>query len=185
MTRESQAKLYFLFMLADGSASKNEKKLFDSICRELSVDGEAKKNITSDCIKITKEMSMSCLDVIKANTTKDYVETLLRIDFNKSMPKVDKASILWNLINLGYADSHYTREEREVVEYLRIYLGVADSIYHEMMDVAETMLSLENYKTWVEANLPDDYYKDEKLNKIEKDIKYAQKSIKLSISEIM
>ena len=54
-----------------------------------------------------------------------------------------------------------------------------------MMDVAETMLSLENYKTWVEANLPDDYYKDEKLNKIEKDIKYAQKSIKLSISEIM
>ena len=52
-----------------------------------------------------------------------------------------------------------------------------------MIDVAETCLSLEKYKKWVES-LPESDFKSEKLKKIKKDLKYVQKTIKTTISEV-
>ena len=60
---------------------------------------------------------------------------------------------------------------------------ISDSLYKEMIDVAETCLSLEKYKKWVES-LPESDFKSEKLKKIKKDLKYVQKTIKTTISEV-
>ena len=95
-----------------------------------------------------------------------------------------KASVLWNLINLGYADTHFTIDERKVVDALREYWEMSKSLYQEMVDVAETILALEKYKTWVESTFTQDDAKSKKITQIKKDIKFVQDSIKTTISEL-
>lgn len=91
---------------------------------------------------------------------------------------------MWNLINLAYADTHYSIEEREVVDFLRDFWEISESLYQEMIDVAETMLALEKHKSWVENTITDDDVKLEKIKQIKTDIKFSHDSIKATISEL-
>lgn len=182
MNCTGQAKLYYLYMMSDGEVSKNEKKIFDKICKELYLDADEKKSIRQECKKISKEEKMTCIEVLEKNA-EEYVYGTLDIDLDKFTSDEDKAKIIWNLVNLGYADSYFTIEEREVIDYLREYWELPDSIYQEMIDVAETCLALETHKLWLEG-LPDTDYKLEKMKQAKKDLKYAQKTILTTISEI-
>ena len=84
---------------------------------------------------------------------------------------------------MGYADTHFTIDEREVVDFLREHWKLPESLYQEMIDVAETCLALEKHKIWIEG-LPDDEYKLEKIKQVKKDIKQVQENILTTISEI-
>ena len=202
-----QAKLYYLYMMSDGDISDGEKKLFDKICKELHLDADDKKRIRQECNKLSKEEKMTCIEVVKKNAGESYrdnaflhitcndftppdiirhmrdMDKILNIDLDKYVFEEDKAKILWNLVNLGYADSHFTIDEREIVDFLREYWEIPDSLYQEMVDVAETCLALEKHKLWIEG-LPDTDYKLEKLKQVEKDLKQVQKTILTTISEI-
>lgn len=183
MNSRGQAKLYYLYMMADGEVSQNENKIFDKICKELYLDTDDKKQIIKDCKEISNEEDMTCIDVLEKNAEESYIYGMLDIDLDEYVGEEDKAKILWNLINLGYADTHYTIDEREVIDFLREYWKVPEVLYKEMIDVAETCLSLESHKQWAEQ-LPDSDYKLEKIKQIKKDIKFAQKNIVTTISEI-
>lgn len=178
-----QAKLYYLYMMSDGDVSDKEKKLFTSICKELGIDSDDKKGIIKECKQIQSEKGLSCIDVVKKNAEESNMCSVLDIDLNSYESDMDKAKIVWNLINLGYADTYFTIDERDVVDYLRKYWDVSGVLYQEMIDVAETCLSLEKHRIWVES-LPESEYKLEKLKQIKKDIKFAQETIKTTISEI-
>ncbi len=183
MYKMNQAKLYYLFMMSDGDVSPNEKKIFNSICKELSVDSDNKNTVIKECKEIAKKEALSCLEVLKKNIEDGYMYGILDLDISKYESDSVKASVLWNLINLGYADTYFTIDEREVVDALREYWEISKSLYQEMIDVAETILSLEKYKTWVENTLTEDDGKSKKIKQIKKDIKFAQDSIKTTISE--
>lgn len=184
MQCDAQAKLYYLYMMADGEVSSNEKNLFSSICKKLNLDSYDKKNIIRACEVVTKDEGLTCMEVVKKNVEEGiFMYGYSDIDLNKWEIDQEKMSVLWNLINLGYADTYFSSEEREVVEYIKEYWEISDSLYKEMIDVAETCLSLEKYKKWVES-LPESDFKSEKLKKIKKDLKYVQKTIKTTISEV-
>lgn len=183
MNYREQAKLYYLYMMSDGEVSDREKKLFDKICKELHFDADDKKSIKRECREISKEEKMSCIEVVKKNAEETYMYGVLEIDLDKNVSDEDKAKIIWNLVNLGYADLHFTSDEREVVDYLREYWEFSDSIYQEMIDVAETCLDLVKHKLWIEG-LPDTDYKLEKIKQVKKDIKFVQKTILTTITEI-
>ena len=112
-----------------------------------------------------------------------HIQLQLDLDLDKYVSDEDKAKIIWNLINLGYADTHFTIDEREVVDFLREHWKLPESLYQEMIDVAETCLALEKHKIWIEG-LPDDEYKLEKIKQVKKDIKQVQENILTTISEI-
>lgn len=183
MNYRGQAKLYYLYMMSDGDVSDNEKKIFNLICKDLYLDDDDKKCIIKECEEISKEDRLNCMEVLEKNAEESYMYGRLDIDLNKYVTDEDKASILWNLINLGYADSYYTCYEREVVDFLREYWEIPDSLYQEMIDVAETCLALNKHKKWADE-LPESAYKLEKFKQIKEDIKYTQKTIKTTISEI-
>ena len=183
MNYRGQAKLYYLYMMSDGEVSDGEKKLFDKICKALYLDADDKKRIQQECNEISKQEKMTCIEVVEKNVEESYMYGTLDIDLDKYVSDEDKAKILWNLINLGYADAHFTIDEREVVDYLREYWEIPDSLYQEMIDVAETCLALEKHKLWVEG-LPDTDYKLEKIKQVKKDLKYVQETILTTISEI-
>ena len=183
MNSWGQAKLYYLYMMSDGEVSDDEKKLFNKICKELYLDADDKKRIKQECGEISKEKKMTCIEVVKKNAKESDMYGVLDIDLDKYISDEDKAKIIWNLINLGYADSHFTIDERMIVDYLKKYWKLSNSIYQEMIDVAETCLSLEKHKLWIEG-LPDTDYKLEKIKQVKKDLKYVQKMILTTISEI-
>jgi hypothetical protein len=184
MYRKDQAKLYYLYMLSDGEASDNEKKLFTTICKELSIYADEKKSIIKECKNIPFD---NIFDEIKglAGEPVEEKNDIYKLAVALSMfgNADDYASILWNLINLGYADIKYTYEEREIVDFLRNHWKITEDLYQEMIDVAETCLALEEHKKWVES-LEDSSYKDEKMKQIKKDIKSAQDGIKITLAEL-
>lgn len=183
MNSRGQAKLYYLYMMSDGDVSDNEKKIFNAICKELHLDADDKKNIIKECKEIINEEGMNCIEVLEKNAEDSYMYGVLDIDLDKYVADEDRAKILWNLINLGYSDKHYTIDEREVVDFIREYWEISEYLYQEMIDVAETCLALEKHKQWAEE-LPESDYKLEKIKQIKKDVKYALETIKTTISEI-
>lgn len=180
MNRRDQARLYYLYMSSDGEVSANEKKLFTSICKGLCVDTDDRNVIIKEC----KKENLSCIEILKKNAEGEYSYGGFNLDLGRGVSNNDKAVIMWNLINLGYADTYYTNEEREIVDFLRKYWKIDDSLYCEMIDVAETILSLEKQKKWVEEVMPESELKKEKLKKIKTNIKFVQETIKTTLSEI-
>ena len=102
MNFRKQAKLYYLYMMSDGEVSDNENKIFDKICKELYLNAEDKKNIKKECNEISKKENMTCIDVIEKNAEETYLYGVLDIGLDKYVSDVNKAKIIWNLVNLGY-----------------------------------------------------------------------------------
>lgn len=184
MNNLGQAKLYYLYMMADGSVSNNEDKLFDTICNELNLDNDTKNNIKQECYEIYGKRNLTCIDVVRKNAEEDFLFGQLDINLNQFVSDSDKTRIIWNLVNLGYADSQFTANEKIVVDYLQNYWSLSESVYNEIIDVAETCLSIETYKIWINK-LPDSDYKTQKLKQIEKDLYFTQRSILTIIYEMV
>ena len=130
MYQTDEAKIYYLYMLSDGEASKKEKELFTTICKELYIDADEKKRIIKECEKIPSD---GIFDEIK-ELAGDPVEETEKLALMASIRSVlsnlgNRETILWNLINLGYADSKYTYEEREIVDFLKNHWKVAEDLY--------------------------------------------------------
>lgn len=184
MYRLEQAKLYYLYMLSDGEALEGEKKLFTTICKGLNIESDEKKRIIKECENtpfdgIFDEIKEIVGDPVKEINSTFAVSSIMSFLGNSE----NYATILWNLINLGYADTKYTYEEREIVDFLREHWKVTDDLYQEMIDVAETCLALEEHKKWVETLVESDY-KSEKIKQIKKDIKMALDGIKITLAEL-
>ena len=119
MSGREQAKLYYLYMMSDGEVSEKEENLFKEICRSLELDVDDIKKVKAECMEIRDGEKLSCIDVVTKNIETSYeMSGILNIGLNGYISGKDKARILWNLINLGYADSQYTIDEREVVDFL-------------------------------------------------------------------
>ena len=184
MYQTDEAKIYYLYMLSDGEASKKEKELFTTICKELYIDADEKKRIIKECEKIPSDGIFDEIKELAGDPVEETEKFALMALIRSVLSNLgNRETILWNLINLGYADSKYTYEEREIVDFLKNHWKVAEDLYQEMIDVAETCLSLEEHRKWVE-NLEESAYKDEKIKQIKKDIKMAQDNIKLTLEEL-
>ena len=184
MYQTDEAKIYYLYMLSDGEASKKEKKLFTTICKELYIDADEKKRIIKECEKIPSDGIFDEIKELAGDPVEETEKFALMASIRSVLSNLgNRETILWNLINIGYADSKYTYEEREIVDFLKNHWKVAEDLYQEMIDVAETCLSLEEHRKWVE-NLEESAYKDEKIKQIKKDIKMAQDNIKLTLEEL-
>lgn len=181
MDKRSQAVLYYLYMKADFEISAREAKLFNTICDKLELDESDKEDVIDRIKGVSETHHLNCLELLKKNSGLTQFGTL-HLSLYKFEKNEEKATILWNLINLGYADTAYTNEEREVVDYLKKYWEIPDFLYQEMIDVVETCLALEEHQRWAES-LESSSYKDEKLNQIKRDLKQIQDSIKITIAE--
>lgn len=190
MYQTDQAKLYCLYMTSDGQISEQERELFTGVCKELGLNYSEKKQIIEECEAIPAED--------KFDKIKELIYGPAHAQKNDSWNKsyfwkksyysffhdsVNHEDMLWNLINLGYADTKYTDQERKIVEFLKSYWNVRDDVYEEMIDVAETCLALEEYKNWIEDHEELDN-KEEKINQINKDINVSLKDIQTTLSEL-
>lgn len=173
-----EAELYYLYMMADGEVTHGEEKLFDVICKdELKIDNDEKKSIIRKCKKL-------------ADGTTDIFTVLMneRIDEQVGQgcfgDESSLARIIWNLVNLGYADSCYTDEEKKIVAYLVDKWSVSPEVHQELVDIADTILALTKQKAWITSTFDKGQIRDKKVKDVNSKIKGLLDSVKLTIEEL-
>ncbi len=177
---DKEAKLYYLFMMADGEISYSEEKLFDKLCKELDISGDTKKDIEQNC----KELYKNKKDIFSLIVSERVVEAVENDWLEVAKHNKRLATVIWNLINLGYADAVYSIEEKRIVDYLVAKWNISTEIYQEIVDTSDTILALTKQKEWISRIFTMGSEKDKRDKEIDKDIEKLVDNIKLSIDEI-
>ena len=177
--KNDKAMLYYLYMMSDGCVSYSEEKLFDEIYKELRLETDEKNMVISKCNELGKSSKKIFNVILKEN----IAETLSkRWYLNGHGSRL--AKIIWNLINLGYADGEYSENEKEIVSYFVTTWKISPDVYQEMLDTADTMLALTKQKEWIVNSFPKGKERDSKEKNIDVAITKLLSDIKITIDEI-
>lgn len=183
-----EAKLYYIFMLADGETSEEEQRKFDEICTMLELDKVKRKEVKDFCSLKMKNCSN---DFIKVKTV---IREVLKINDGEdrftfygvtSTGATDKARIIWTMINLGYSDSEFAKIEMSIINYLVDVFEFDQILYKDMLDTAETILSLTDHKEWIGKQRWSHDKTYGEITRIDKKIKQLYKNVQQNIDEIL
>lgn len=178
--QEEEAALYYLYMMSDGEISYNEEKIFNEICKELELSEAEKQSVIANAKKLASDSKMA-KKAIKNND----IDPDGWFDTYRSMRGIPyMARIIWNLVNLGYADSYYSEDEKEIVQYLLDKWEINKELYIEMIDTSDTMLALIKQKEWILSTYDKGKDRDDKERKIDSEINSLLSDIKISIDEL-
>ncbi len=177
MSLNGEVKLYYLYMIADGYITEDERKMFDDICKDFSIGEELKNDLVEACEELIAQN-----DDIYELIISEKIDEEAKPDTYYLSERSKLGSIIWNLVNLGYADKSYSESEKKIVNYLVEKWGLKKEVYYEMVDTADTMLSLVKQKEWVKKNLKKKG--ESKINEIEDNISRLHSDIKLTIEEL-
>ena len=137
----NEAMLYYLYMMSDGEVSYSEEKRFNEICRDLNLNEDDKQAVVEKCEKVVKD-SENVLDKL----VNEKIDEQVGHDLFGQKDASTLARIVWNLINLGHADTYYSDEEKKIVKHLLEKWEINPEVYQEMVDTADTMLALTKQK---------------------------------------
>lgn len=179
-TADYEAMLYYLYIMSDGVVSKSELELFDSICEKMALDEEEKQKAVDQC-KLTTMYYNNILDIIMANSIDSGAGKGI---FGAPKKKSELTRIIWNLINLGYADGDYSENEREIVNYLVKKWDISPVVFQEMVSTADTILALTNQKDWIRKNKLNEDEKTRKKQLLNSEIEKLLEDIQITIREL-
>ena len=175
--RLEEAILYCLYMMADGEISYSEEKLFNKICGELDLSTDDKIKAVTSCSEIA-DNSESVKAFVRGDRFGELIEW--KIDTENAS---NTARIIWNLVNLGYADKQYSEEEKNIVTYLVERWHVGEETVREMIDTADTILSLEGQKEWLLKTFSSSE-RDKREKTIDVAINKLFEDMKITINEL-
>ncbi len=206
LDKDEEAKLYYLYMMADGDISKSEKKIFNKLYEKLftlpnsrfttlsreEYDkeelAEQKKAVMKECKALLKENKdcLTCIGDMVDDMIDDWFEWCTYDEYfgNEAVNKFDFARIIWNLIRLGYIDGDLSEKKKLIVEYLVDILELDSGIYQEFIDTAETIAMLEKHKQWILAADFSYNKKKKKSKEIKSKIKQLINAVEMTISEL-
>lgn len=175
-----EAVLYYLYMMADGGVTYGEEKIFDAICKELGIEDTGKELVTEKCKKFADDTD----DIFNMLVRGKIDERVGQRWYGELKDASSLARIIWNLLNLGYADTFYSDEERKIVGYLVDKWSVSPEVYQELVDTADTMLALTKQKEWFALTLPEGTVRAGKEKYIDSQIEQLLDDVKLTIEEL-
>ena len=162
-------------MLADGKATSSEKRMFNSICKAMKVD------------KVDKDEVINyCNDIV--NGSDDYyteaVQEISRLlEDNSTLDKSVQTEVIWNLINIGYADTNYSDPERKIVAHLTDYWKINKAVLADINDTAETILALTNQRKWIQTTNKPLEEVTQRMQELNREIRQMKKNIEIMIEE--
>ena len=177
--RNEEATLYYLYMMADGDVSYSEEKLFDEICKELNIDFDGKNAVIVKCRELTTGKADVFSIMVREKIDEHAGQGLFGLRDASGL-----ARVIWNLVNLGYADSFYSDAEKKIVSYLVDKWSVCPEVYQELVDTADTMLALTKQKEWITSTFPKGSIRDKKEKEVDSEIKQLLEDVKLTIQEL-
>lgn len=178
-SHKEEAMLYYLYMMSDGEVSYSEEKLFDEICKELNLNEEEKKSAIEKCKEIAKDPNDALYTILSEKLDEQVGQGWFGLKDKSTL-----ARIIWNLVNLGYADARYSDEEKKIVNHLLGKWEIDKEVYQEMVDTADTMLALTKQKEWIVSTFSKGSERDEKEKRIDTEINTMLSDVKLTIAEM-
>ena len=170
------AQICYLFMLADGECSESERKRFAVICKKVcGVDANTREEIEESCEKIPLNEGPDNWRMAIREIGKVIEDEHLDCWTTKS----ERTTILWTLINLGYADKEYGESEKIVTNYVAKEFKIAPEDYFALQDIADTMVALEKQKEWLNNSTCTHAEYINEMSEIDKAMKRLEKSIKV------
>ena len=135
-----------------------KKKSSIKYAMTLNIEADNKNSIIKQC----KELAAGKSDIFSVIVREKIDEQAALGLFGLPRSQASRARIIWNLINLGYADSSYSEPERKIVAYLVDKWALNEEIYREFMDIADTILALSQQREWVVSTFPKGADRDSK-----------------------
>lgn len=165
--------LFYLFEMADGKITSDEKKKLNSICKKMEISADERKAIKAEITNIIDFESDSDNSdrVIQAIQTFLDEKSLVFLFGSLDKNKEKQVITLWNLINLGYSDKDFSEPEKKVVRYLIERWDVSNVIIQELKDSADTLGLLYEQKEWITTTERSEKEIDQYKRRIDKDIK--------------
>lgn len=179
---KEEVMLYYLYMMADGDVPNNEKKIFNTICKDLKIDNDTKKSLIKKCRGLV-DGADDILNIIIREKLDEEVGQV-GVMFFHFRGVSSSARIIWNLLNLGYADSVFSDEEKKIVNYLIDKWSVNPEVYQEFVDTFDTILALEKQKEWIASTFPESSARNKRKRNIDTIIKQLHDDVKLTIDEL-
>lgn len=178
---KNEKTLYGLYIMADGNISYEEEKLLIRICDEMgtSIDEADINNLRI----LSKRNTNIYQEIVKADIAYSIEHPYGDLGFFRRR-KSSLSRIIWNLINLGYADSTFSVKEKEIVDYLVKKWEISPVIYQEFIDVAETMLALSEQKDWIKTLSISKYSKDQMEKRVDNQIKQLLNDVTITLEEL-
>jgi uncharacterized tellurite resistance protein B-like protein len=182
-SRDTQLRIYYLYMLVDGEVTNEELKRFSTICKSMDVDSDEKKEIISSCKEaIPGPGSDNSAEVIQEITRLlAKSRSFIRNPINRD--KITQTKVIWTLINLGYADEEYSEPEQKVVSFLADYWEMNSAVLSDMVDTAKTILALTKQKEWIKTTRKPYDTISAVIKEIDERIKRMFQNIEILISE--
>lgn len=178
--RNEEATLYYLYMMADGDISNSEEKIFDEICKELYIHTDEKNSVIEKCKSLVASKTDIFSIIVREKIDEQAGRGLSGLKDASSL-----ARVIWNLVNLGYADSYFSDEEKKIVHYLVDKWSVSLEVYQELVDTADTILALTKQKEWISSTFSKGSIRDKKEKKVDSEIKWLLEDVKLTIQELI
>lgn len=185
-TKLLQIQIYYFYMLADGECTAAEGKNFFSICNAMNISDDDLRRTINFCEvriqDISKDNSAKVIQEITwllSDHERSICGTIVSINRNKET----QATVIWNLINLGYADNEYSEAEKKVVSFLSDYWAIDEAMLADMIDTAETIFLLTQQKKWLESTSKPYVEIKKSIENIDKNIKQMFANIELLIAD--
>ncbi|MGI6110545.1 MAG: hypothetical protein ACOYB8_11990 [Eubacteriaceae bacterium] len=183
---EAQLKIYYTFLSADGVCGKEELEKLDSICQKMDIDktriSEIVYEFTNNSIPSSSSEDMAITEIPSLATTIRILEeqsSYSTILTDKSV----QTNIIWNLINLGYSDTSFSDPEKRIVKHLASRWNIDDVIVADLIDTAETMLSICEQKEWLKTTKQPYDTIDGKIRELDQVMKHLAENVEITVSE--
>ena len=179
-TRQTQFRIYGLFLLSDGKWTAEEERCLRNIAGQMELSCEEVEKTIQYCQGLpikegdNAELIIRLIDetlgfsapekALGGSTSKEDATMriaeglLLKTSMiagaiaNQINWHVDlQTKVIWTLINLGYADAEYSQPEKKVVRHLVKVWNIKEEIVSEFIDTAETILSLTRQIEWLKS----------------------------------
>jgi hypothetical protein len=150
------------------SGSKNTKigqlqmvYLFLSLEDKISNEGLEKLHNLVSKMKLSKEDEDSIIETSEKILSKSFdkddrfdviyegIIGIVESYFRWADKKAEQKQALWLLINSAYCDGNYTFDKKRLLRTIMRKFNIDNSVLAEMEDTAETLLDLENHRTWI------------------------------------
>lgn len=186
MNETEKAKLYYLFMISDGTISSKELSLYQEICTKMDLPSDFSQKIAYTYDHLTNSNNTNTDEIIKE--IKEIIPdnnfgSYLWFSYDSFKNKKTQTKLLWNLINLGFSDTYFSDSEKQIIDFLANYWEFNQDILNEMIDVAETMYALEDKKEWIKQTKWTYDQKEASIKKVDKALERLNENVKIIISE--
>lgn len=189
-----QLKIYYLFMHADGECKKSEVGFLDEIIAKSELDKSELDEFIEFCGKMqiadmghSASVAIAEIDKLLGEKEESFtLGTTYPFSKNKRRDIRDKkmqAQTIWTLINLGYADSKYSEEEKKVVNHLVERWKMDSMLVAELNDTAATILDLTLQKEWIQTTSKPYKEINNIIQELDRNIDSMFANVEIAISE--